>query len=207
MNRTTHEETANAAKHALGVLGSLVGGSVLITLAARRGSAWDVVGVAVFVAALITLYTASTLYHAARAEQARRRLKMVDHCAIYCLIAGTYTPFMIGSLRRGWGWSLFGVIWGLAVSGIVFKALWIERFPRISTAVYVAMGWLIVLAAGPLVQSIEPAALAWLIAGGMTYTAGTAFYHSRRIPFAHAIWHLFVLAGSVCHGVAVGLQI
>jgi hemolysin III len=207
MNLNTKEEAANAATHALGVLGSIVGGSILITLAALRGSAWDVVGVAVFVAALITLYTASTLYHTARAEQARRRLKMVDHCAIYCLIAGTYTPFMIGSLRGGWGWSLFGVIWGLAVSGIVFKALWIERFPRISTAVYVAMGWLIVLAAGPLVQSIEPAALAWLIAGGMTYTAGTAFYHSRRIPFAHAIWHLFVLAGSVCHGVAVGLQI
>jgi hemolysin III len=206
MSGRTTEEAANAATHAIGVLGSLAGAGILISLAALRGTVLDVVGVTVFSVCLILLYTSSTLYHAARDAMIKRRLRVLDHCAIYALIAGTYTPFMIGPVRGGWGWSLFGVIWGLALGGIAFKLFWVDRFPRISTAVYIFMGWLVVLAAGPLVRSLDPAVLAWLVAGGVTYTVGTVFYHSERIPFAHAIWHIFVLGGSVCHAVAVGMQ-
>jgi hemolysin III len=207
MSRRSREEAANAATHAIGVLGSLAGAGILISLAALRGSVLDVVGVTVFSVCLILLYTSSTLYHAARDATIKRRLRVLDHCAIYALIAGTYTPFMIGPVRGGWGWSLFAVIWGLALGGIVFKLFWVDRFPRLSTGVYIAMGWLVVLAAGPLIRSLDPVVLAWLVAGGITYTAGTVFYHSGRIPFAHAIWHIFVLGGSVCHAVAVGLQL
>ena len=206
-SRRSREDVANVATHGFGVLASLAGGSVLIVLAALSGSAWSIVGVSIFTASLVTLYSASTLYHASRNETTRRRLKVFDHCAIYLLIAGTYTPFLITSLRGGWGWSLFGVIWGLAVAGVVFKLYFTGRFPRLSTAIYIAMGWLVVIAAGPLARAIGPGTLGWLLAGGITYTAGTLFYHSKRVPYAHAIWHLFVLSGSICHGVAVGLQI
>ena len=206
-NHRSSEEVANVVTHGLGVLASLAGGSVLIVLAALRGTTWNVVGVSVFVASLVALYLASTFYHASRSETVRRRLKILDHCAIYLLIAGTYTPFMIGALRGGWGWSLFGVIWGLALGGVCFKLFFTGRFQLLSTGIYIAMGWLIVIAAAPLVRTLEPATLAWLLAGGISYTGGTFFYHSRRVPFAHAIWHLFVIGGSVCHCVAVGLQI
>jgi hemolysin III len=206
-SRRSREDVANVATHGFGVLASLAGGSLLIVLAALSGSAWSIVGVSIFTASLVTLYSASTLYHASRNETTRRRLKVFDHCAIYLLIAGTYTPFLITSLRGGWGWSLFGVIWGLAVAGVVFKLYFTGRFPRLSTAIYIAMGWLVVIAAGPLARALGPGTLGWLLAGGITYTAGTLFYHSKRVPYAHAIWHLFVLSGSICHGVAVGLQI
>ena len=206
-NQRSSEEVANVVTHGVGVLASLAGGSVLIVLAALRGTTWNVVGVSVFVATLVALYLASTFYHACQSENVRRRLKILDHCAIYLLIAGTYTPFMIGALRGGWGWSLLGVIWTLAVGGVGFKLFFTGRFPLLSTGIYIAMGWLIVIAAAPLVRTLEPATLTWLLAGGLSYTGGTFFYHSRRVPFAHAIWHLFVLGGSVCHCVAVGLQI
>ena len=201
------EEVANAATHAVGILASLSGGSFLIILAVLRGTVWNVVGVSVFAASLLLLYLASTLYHAVRSEIIKRHLRVLDHCAIYLLIAGTYTPFMIGTLRGGWGWSLFGVIWGLAVGGILFKLFFTGRFARLSTGIYVAMGWLVLLAAGPLVRTLEPSALVWLLAGGISYTAGTIFYHAERIPFGHAVWHLFVLGGSVCHSIAIALQI
>ena len=206
-SRRSREDVANVATHGFGVLASLAGGSLLIGLAALSGSAWSIVGVSIFTASLVTLYSASTLYHASRNETTKRRLKIFDHCAIYLLIAGTYTPFLITSLRGGWGWSLFGFIWGLAVAGVVFKLYFTGRFPRLSTAIYIAMGWLVVIAAGPLARALGPGTLGWLLAGGITYTAGTLFYHSKRVPYAHAIWHLFVLSGSICHGVAVGLQI
>lgn len=204
--QTSREEVVNAATHGLGILASIAGGSVLIVLAVLGGSAWNVVGVSIFVASLVTLYTASTMYHVVHSESLKKRLKIFDHCAIYMLIAGTYTPFMIGTLRGGWGWSLFGIIWGLALGGVFFKLFFTGRFNLLSTGIYVAMGWLVVLAAGPLVRTLEPGALAWLVAGGLSYTGGTVFYHSR-IPFAHGVWHLFVLGGSVCHALAVGIQI
>ena len=196
------EELANALTHGAGAVASAVGGAILIAFAARGGDAWQIVGAAVFCASLVTLYLASTLYHAVRDPRLKERLRLLDHCAIYLLIAGTYTPFMIGALRGGWGWTLFGVVWFLAVSGVVFKLFFIGRFPRASTIVYVAMGWMALLAVGPMVQRLSPLTLALLVAGGIAYTAGTPFYHSR-FRYAHAVWHLFVLAGSTCHLLAV----
>ena len=201
------EELASAVTHGAGIIASIVGGAVLITLAALSGSPWQIAGAAVFAASLVLLYSASTAYHFALGAVAKRRLRMLDHCAIYVLIAGTYTPFTLTALRGSWGWTLFGIVWGLALAGIVFKLFFIGRFPRVSTAIYIGMGWLIVLAAVPLARALDPAVLALLVIGGLAYTAGTAFYHSSRVPYAHAVWHLFVLSGSVCHAVAVGLQI
>ena len=203
MTKELREEVASALTHGAGAVAALVGGSVLITLAALYGDAREVVGSAVFAATLVLLYTASTLYHAIQRPVAKARLQVFDHCAIYLLIAGTYTPFTLLGLRGGWGWSLFGVAWGLAVAGVVFKLFFTGRFPRLSTGIYLGMGWMSVVAVGPMVQRLDAWVLAWLVAGGLAYTVGTAFYHSRRIPYAHAIWHLFVLAGSVCHFVAV----
>jgi hemolysin III len=203
----TRDELASALTHAAGVIASLAGGAVLITMAALSGSVWQVVGAAVFAASLVLLYSASTAYHIVLGERLKRRLKVFDHCAIYVLIAGSYTPFLLTVLRGGLGWTLFGIIWGLALAGVVFKLFFTGRFPRVSTAIYIGMGWLIVIAAGPLVRAMDPVALAWLVGGGLAYTGGTAFYHSERLPYAHAVWHLFVLAGSVCHAIAVGIQI
>lgn len=201
------EEIANALTHGLGIVLAIGGGAVLITQAALHAGAREIVGVSIFVAALILLYSASTLYHLARRPQVKSRLKILDHCAIFLLIAGTYTPFTIAALRGGWGWSLFGVIWGLALIGIVLKLFFTGRFAYLSTATYIGMGWLVVVAFVPLTQAVTPAALGWLIAGGVSYTAGTLFYHNHRLPYSHAVWHLFVLGGSVCHFVAVTLQV
>lgn len=208
MSQETHhrEELLNVLTHGLGVILSLGAGAVLITLAAIFAGAREVVSVSIFVASLILLYTASTLYHAARHPDWKARLKVLDHCAIFLLIAGTYTPFTIAALKGGWGWSLFGTIWGLAVIGVVFKLFFTGRFHALSTATYVGMGWLVVVALVPLSQVLTPAALVWLVLGGVLYTSGTLFYHVDRIPYSHAIWHLFVLAGSICHFVAVTVQ-
>jgi hemolysin III len=201
--RAMREELANTLTHGMGAVLSALGGAALIVLAVLHGDVWLIVSCAIFVAALLLLYTASTLYHAARSAVRRARFKVLDHCAIYLLIAGTYTPFMLGSVRGGWGWSLFGVIWGLAAAGVVFKLFFTGRFRILSTIIYIAMGWLVLIAAGPLVRHLDTTTLFWLVAGGITYTAGTLFYHRPRMPFAHAVWHVFVLGGSLCHGIAV----
>jgi hemolysin III len=200
------DELANTATHALGLVASIAAAAVLVVLAAARGDAWKIVSSAIFGASLIGLYATSTLYHAARTPQLKARLKVMDHSAIYILIAGTYTPFTLVGLRGGWGWSLFGVIWGLAVAGIVFKIFLAGRFRRLSTATYIAMGWLVVVAAVPMVRELSPGTLGWLMAGGVWYTAGTAFYHAKSIPYGHAVWHVFVLMGSLCHVLAVASQ-
>lgn len=201
------EELASALTHGAGLVAAVAGAAALVTYSALRGDVWSIVGTAVFGATLVLLYAASTLYHASRGARCRARLRVADHCAIYLLIAGTYTPFTLVGLRGGWGWSLFGVVWALAVAGVGFKLFCTGRFPRLSTALYVAMGWMVVVAAGPMTRLLSPVTLAWLVAGGVAYTAGTAFYHSRRIPYAHAVWHLFVMAGSACHFVAVATQV
>ena len=201
------DELANTITHALGVVASIIVLCVLVVLAARGGDPWEIVGVSVFGASLVLLYTASTLYHLVESPRAKARLQVFDHSAIYILIAGSYTPFMIGVLRGGWGWSLFGVIWGLAIAGVVFKLFHIGKFPRLSTAIYIAMGWLAVVAAVPMIQLMSRTTLVWLVLGGITYTAGTYFYHNRRIRHAHAIWHLFVLGGSTCHAIAIIFQL
>ena len=207
MNPHWKAELANTVTHGVGVLASITALVLLVIVAARGGDPWEVVGVSIFGSTLILLYLASTLYHAVEHPVVKSRLKIVDHSAIYLLIAGTYTPFMIGVMRGGWGWSMFGVIWGLAVAGVVFKLFLTGKFPRLSTLIYVLMGWLVLIAAVPMFNLMDRQTLAWLVAGGITYTAGTAFYHNQRIPHAHAIWHLFVLGGSVCHAIAVGVSI
>ena len=203
MEPRSREELANVVTHGVGMVAALAAAAALIVFAAVAGDIWEIVGVSVFATSLVALYTASTLYHAARDPVVKARFKVLDHAAIYLLIAGTYTPFMIDELRGGWGWSLFGVIWGLAVVGIALKLIFIGRFKLLSTAVYVGMGWLVLVAAVPLVRNLDPVTLAWMVAGGVAYTVGTPFYHSRRLRYSHAIWHLFVIAGSACHAIAV----
>jgi hemolysin III len=200
-------ELANAVTHGAGAVAALAGAVVLIVAASMYGGTMEIVSSAVFSATMVLLYTASTLYHAAKRPEIKARLKVFDHCAIYLLIAGSYTPFTLIGLRGGWGWSLFGVAWGLAVAGVIFKLFFTGRFPRLSTGIYLGMGWLSLVAIVPMMQRLPGTTLAWLVAGGIAYTAGTAFYHSRRIPYAHAIWHLFVLAGSVCHYAAVATHV
>ena len=197
------EELWNAITHGVGVIAALAGGAVLVTLAAVFGNVWQVVGAAVYATTLVVLFTASTLYHAIPHADAKRKLKVFDHCAIFLLIAGTYTPFTLVGLRGSWGWALFGVIWGLAVAGVVFKLFFTGRFERTSLAIYIAMGWLVVVAIVPLVQALPVSTLVLLLVGGLAYTAGTVFYANERIRYGHAIWHLFVLAGSACHFAAV----
>ncbi len=204
--RARREELANTITHGFGVLGSVIAATLLIIMAASRGDAWKIVSAVVFGVSLLALYSASTMYHLARAPKLKARLKVVDHATIYLLIAGTYTPFTLVSLRGGWGWSLFGVIWGLAACGVVFKIFLTGRFPRLSTAIYIMMGWLVIIAIVPMVRELSAGTLAWLLAGGLSYTGGTAFYHAKKLPYAHAVWHGFVLMGSLCHVMAVASQ-
>ncbi|HWS27606.1 MAG TPA: hemolysin III family protein [Xanthomonadales bacterium] len=201
------EELLNALTHGAGALVALAGAAVLITLASIYADRWAVIGASVYGASLLLLYVASTLYHAVSHVKIKARLKIFDHCMIYVLIAGTYTPFTLTSLRGPWGWTLFGLIWGLALAGIIFKLYYTGRFQWLSTGIYLAMGWLVVIAIEPLMKALPQGAFAWLMAGGIAYTLGTVFYMSRRLPYAHAIWHGFVLAGSVCHFAAVWIQV
>ena len=200
---TLAEEIAHAITHGVGLLLSVAGLVVLIVLASLRGDAWHVVSVSVYGAALVLLYSASTFYHALPAPRAKRVFRTLDHAAIYVLIAGTYTPFMLVSLRGGWGWALFGVVWGLAVLGIVLEAVAKQRVRVLSVFLYLGLGWLIAIAVKPLVQSVEPGGLVLLVAGGLAYSVGVVFYGWKRLPYHHAVWHLFVMAGSLFHFFAV----
>ncbi len=206
MRYTAGEEAANVATHAAGLAASVVGSGVLVYLGMARGQMLHVASAGVYGATLVALYAASTLYHAFRRPGVKRVMRVLDHCAIYLLIAGTYTPFVLVGLGGGWGWALFGVVWALAAAGIVFKIFATGRFTVVSTAAYVAMGWLGIVAAGPLLRALPISALAWLLAGGVAYTAGTLFYH-RRLPYSHALWHVFVLLGSACHFIAIGVYV
>ena len=201
------DEIASALTHGLGAVAALAGGAVLITLAAIYGDGWQLGASIVFGITLLLLYTASTLYHAIQHPVAKGRLKVFDHCAIYLLIAGTYTPFTLIGLRGPWGWGLFAAIWTLAIAGVVFKLFYTGRFKLLSTIIYIARGWLVVVAIKPMLQSIDGWTLGWLFAGGLFYTLGTFFYHRESIRYSHAIWHLFVIGGSVCHFVAVTKQV
>ncbi len=201
--QTRREELANALTHGSGLAASLVGLPALVWAASRRGGPRELVACAVFAATLVLLYAASTLYHALPSSRAKRILRVVDHTAIYLLIAGSYTPFTLGVLRGAWGWTLFGVVWGLAVVGILHKTLLGFRFPRLSTVMYLGMGWLAVVAAAPLARALPAGGLAWLVAGGLCYTIGVVWYVRDHLPYRHALWHLLVLAGSACHYTAV----
>jgi hemolysin III len=201
------EELFNALTHGLGATAALAGGAVLITLAALFGDGFQLIASIVFGITLLLLYVASTLYHAIQHPVVKGRLKVFDHCAIYLLIAGTYTPFTLIGLRGPIGWTLFGVIWALAVFGVIFKLFYTGRFERLSTVIYVAMGWLIMIAAKPTMEALDAWTFGWLLAGGVFYTLGTFFYHRPSMRYSHAVWHMFVIGGSVCHYIAVMAQI
>lgn len=202
--QTRAEEVANSITHGVGLLLSLAALPILIVVATGGGDPWRIVAASVYGGSLVLLYTTSTLYHALSGARVKALLRRCDHMAIYLLIAGSYTPFLLGPLRGAWGWSLFGVIWALALTGVGFKAVCGIRLPHLSTVLYVAMGWLVVIAAVPLVRSLPGPGLAWLVTGGALYTGGVVFYVlDRRVRFAHAIWHIFVLAGSAAHFWAV----
>jgi len=201
------EEIANTLTHAFGAVAALIAGTILITRAALNGDGWQLAGAIVFGVTLLLLYTASTLYHAIQHPRTKQRLQVFDHCAIYLLIAGTYTPFTLIGLRGPWGWGLFATVWIFAFAGVIFKLFYTGKFDRLSTALYIAMGWLVVVAIGPMWRSHDAFTLTWLMTGGLFYTFGTFFYLRESIPYAHAIWHLFVLAGSICHFVSVTVQV
>ncbi|HET7535444.1 MAG TPA: hemolysin III family protein [Candidatus Didemnitutus sp.] len=197
------EEIAHAVTHGVGAALGVAGLVLLVVWSARFGDAWHVTSSAIFGTTLVLLYTTSTLYHSFRGERVKTLLRKFDHAAIFLLIAGTYTPFMLVTLRGAWGWSLFGVVWGLAVVGVALKFWFAGRFRVVSTIVYLAMGWLVLLAFKPLVAALPRAGLVWLFAGGACYSAGTIFYLWKKLPYHHAVWHVWVLAGSVCHWIAV----
>lgn len=199
------EEVAHSVIHGVGIVLAIGGLATLVAFAALKGTAWHVVGCAVFGATLVLAYTASTVYHAIPVtfERAKLVLRVLDHSSIYLLIAGTYTPFCLVNLRGPWGWSLFGVVWGLAAAGIVFKAVLIGRLRVLSVAFYVVLGWLVIVAARPLTQAVAPGGLVLLFGGGIAYTAGVAFYAAQKLRYHHAVWHAFVLVGSILHFFAV----
>jgi hemolysin III len=196
---TVSEEITNGITHGIGVLLSIAGLVVLIIKASSHGDVWHIVSFSIFGIALILLYSASTLYHSISNPLVKIRLKKLDHSAIFLLIAGTYTPFLLVHLRGALGWSLFGVIWTLAATGIVIKLFCIQQIKKISVGLYLFMGWLCLIAMHGLMRALPPVSISLLIIGGLLYTAGVVFYSWKRLPHHHAIWHLFVLGGSTSH--------
>lgn len=205
------EEVAHAVSHGVGIVLAVGGLALLVVLAALRGDAWHVTSSAVFGTSLVLLYVASTLYHSIpswiRYRRTKRRLRALDHSAIFLAIAGTYTPFTLGPLRGPWGWALFGVVWGGALVGIIVKSFAVERFPALSTTLYAVLGWCVVVAFEPLLEALAPGGVALLLAGGICYTVGIAFYAWTSLRWSHFVWHLFVLAGSALHYLAVLLYV
>jgi hemolysin III len=197
------EELANSLSHGVGLLCAVAATPILIVGAVTRGGAADVVGSSVFGATMVLLYFASTWYHAAPVGRVKDRLQRLDHAAIYLLIAGSYTPFTLGVLGGGWGWALFGLVWGAAAIGVSEKLISGVRHPRVSTAMYLVMGWLVLIAIRPLLLNMPAPGVRWLVAGGVAYTAGVLFYRAHGVPYSHFVWHLFVLGGSTCHFFAV----
>ncbi len=200
---TLGEEIANSITHGIGTGLSIAGLTVLVVLAALYGDVWRIVSFSIFGSSLVLLYLASTLYHSFQNPRIKKIFQIFDHSAIYLLIAGTYTPFLLISLRGAWGWTFLVVIWGLAFLGIGLKALFFEYYERLSALGYVLMGWLCVIAGKELLTNVPQVSLIWLAVGGMAYTIGIIFLAWRKIPYGHAIWHLFVLGGSICHYFAV----
>ena len=197
------EERIHWFTHAAGAAASLAAIPLLALAAATAGDPWRLVSGIVFGVTALTLFSTSVAYHAASEPRAKARLRKLDHSAIYLLIAGSYTPFTLGVLRGPWGWSLFGVVWGLALAGILAKVLLGPRFRLLSTLLYLGLGWVGVVAAGPLLDALTSREVAWIVAGGLVYTTGVPFYLWKGRPYAHAVWHVFVLGGAGCHFVAV----
>ncbi|MBN2105469.1 hemolysin III family protein [bacterium] len=196
---TIGEEISHSISHGIGAALGIAALVILVALAAGQRDAWRVVSFSIYGGSLILLYLASTLYHGIQHRTAKYVFEVLDHDAIYLLIAGTYTPFLLVTMRGPWGWSLFGVIWILAITGIVFKSIFMHRMEKVSLAIYILMGWLIIIAAKPMMAHMPKAGFVWLLGGGLCYTIGAVFYVWRRLKFSHFIWHLFVLVGSILH--------
>ena len=199
----SREEMWNIITHAIGLILSIGGLVSLVIYSSLKLSVWHIVSFSIYGASLVLLYTASTSYHAAKNIKKRNILNIFDHSSIYVLIAGTYTPFLLVTLRGPWGWSLFGVIWGLALTGIVLKLFFTGKYDKLSTIAYVLMGWIVLVAIYPLVQNLSAAGLIWLILGGVFYTIGALFYLKNKLKFNHAIFHVFVLFGSISHFISI----
>lgn len=196
---TKGEEITNAILHGIGAGLAIAALVVLVVFASIYGDAWHIVSFSIYGSTLVILYLSSTLYHSFPQGKTKNVFEIFDHSAIYLLIAGTYTPLTLITLRSALGWSIFGVVWGIAIIGIIFKVFWVKKFVILSTLLYVVMGWMIIIAINPLLKSLNKISLIFLVIGGFLYTFGTIFYVWRKIKFHHAIWHLFVLSGSVCH--------
>ena len=194
------EEIANSISHGIGVALAIAGVVLLNVFGALYGTAWHIVSFSIFGLSMVLLYLASTLYHGVKKPRLKEKLNKLDHSAIYILIAGSYTPIALISLRGWLGWTIFGLIWSLAVAGIVFKMFFYKpRWRNLSTALYIIMGWLVVFAIVPVIQNVPNTSLWFLLAGGLSYTAGAMFYLFPKVPFFHLVFHLFILGGSVCH--------
>lgn len=200
---TIGEEIAHATTHGLGAILAIAGLTVMVARATLYGNIWHIVGAAIFGTTLVLMYTASTLYHSIPLPRAKRVLRIIDHSMIYFLIAGTYTPFTLVTLHGTWGWSLFAFTWGLALVGVIFKAFATGRFERLSLGIYLGMGWCIVIAIKPLLHTLAPGGLVLMLLGGLSYTGGVVFYALDHRRYFHAVWHAFVLAGSVLQYFAV----
>ncbi len=201
--QTAIEEIANSLTHGIGALLSIAVLTMMIVLSAQQHNTMKVIGSVVFGVTLVILYSSSTIYHAITNQQFKLVCRVIDHISIYLLIAGTYTPIVLVILPVGWGWSLFGIVWGLAIFGTIFKLFFTGRFEVLSVLIYLAMGWVAIVAIDPIWHALPAAGLLWIAAGGFCYTAGVAFYTLDRVRFAHTLWHLFVLAGSACHVIFV----
>ncbi|MEO7252978.1 MAG: hemolysin III family protein [Casimicrobium sp.] len=201
--QTLGEEIANSLSHGAGLAAALIAAPIVVLAAAARGSSASIVAASVFATALILLYLCSTLYHALPRGRAKLVFQRLDHCAIYLLIAGTYTPFTLGVLHGAWGYTLFGLVWSIALVGIVFKAVGGVRYGAFSTWAYLGMGWIVVIAFERVWTLVPAWGVFWLVAGGLAYTVGAAFFALERVRYFHSVWHFFVVAGSVCHVIAV----
>ena len=197
------EEWTHALSHGVGFAAAIVGTPFLVLAALHHGTAATLVGVCVFAFTAMLLYLASTVYHLMPPGKTKDVCEVLDHAAIYLLIAGTYTPFTLGVLNGAMGWTLFGLVWAIALTGVVLKSIHGVGHPKLSLALYIGMGWLVLIAAKPLAANLAPAGIAWLAAGGLIYTAGCFFYANKQWPFGHFVWHLFVLAGTTCHYFAI----
>ena len=201
------EEIANSISHGIGAALSLAGLVLLTVYAARHGDAWRVVSFSIYGTTLCFLYVSSTLYHSFRNSRIKRFFKLMDHASIYLLIAGTYTPVTLVCLRGPWGWTIFGIIWAMAIGGIAAKVFLMNRYKIISVVLYLCMGWLIVIAAKPMLETVPAGLIVWLVIGGISYSLGVVFYALKKVPYFHLVWHLFVLAGSITHFLGIFLYL
>jgi hemolysin III len=198
------EELANSISHGVGAIFAVIAAPILIVSAVQQGDIYSIVGSSIFATTMIMLYLASTLYHALPFKRFTATFQILDHIAIFLFIAGTYTPFALGVLRGAWGWTIFGLVWSIALAGIIMKLVFGAKYPKISTAIYLSMGWIAIIAIKPLIDSVLPWGMFWIISGGVAYTVGVIFFIiDTRLPYAHFVWHLFVLLGTVFHFIAV----